>query len=299
MWRKEGEEKRDFTDLKWLEHQYYGLGRTIQDIADDQGVSMITIKRWLVKIKRPISRIDTSSYKTQLEAQEITCPNCGQKLYSRTKFCVKCGENLTKIQITPAITEGKGMEREPKVSLVSTEYKSLKTCPKCRQKLYLNAKFCVKCGENLIKPQSTPALSEEKGMEPELQIEEYQPFKPISEQLKERSTAKPHKSELEETHIPPMEKEEIEEKPISKAPGITPKEIHLPSPSLESTEIIVKESKIEKSLISPEETQPVSPISKKKKEKPKDVPLLCKFCGAELNKKARYCPQCGSLTKKK
>ncbi|MFW9823661.1 MAG: zinc ribbon domain-containing protein, partial [Candidatus Thorarchaeota archaeon] len=202
MWRKEGEEKRDFTDLKWLEHQYYGLGRTIQDIADDQGVSMITIKRWLVKIKRPISRIETSPYKTQLEAKEIICPNCGQKLYSRTKFCVKCGENLAEIQITPVITEGKGKESEIQVSLVRTEDKFLKTCPKCRQKLHLNAKFCVKCGENLLKPQSTLAISEGKGIEPEPQvppvkIEEYQPFKTISEQLKERSMAISQKIEHE------------------------------------------------------------------------------------------------------
>ena len=45
-------EKKDYMDLKWLEKQYYDLNKSIQDIADDQHVSMMTIKKWIDKINR-------------------------------------------------------------------------------------------------------------------------------------------------------------------------------------------------------------------------------------------------------
>jgi len=45
------EEKNDYMNLDWLKHQYYDLGRTIQDIANDQNVSMITISKWLEKLE--------------------------------------------------------------------------------------------------------------------------------------------------------------------------------------------------------------------------------------------------------
>ena len=44
------EEKKNYMNLKWLNHQYYELGRSLQDIANDQGVSMITIKKWVDKL---------------------------------------------------------------------------------------------------------------------------------------------------------------------------------------------------------------------------------------------------------
>ena len=40
-------------DLQWLKHQYYDLGRSIQDIADELDESMITIKKWLDEIDKP------------------------------------------------------------------------------------------------------------------------------------------------------------------------------------------------------------------------------------------------------
>jgi len=45
------EEKDDFKNLDWLKHQYYDLGKTIQVIANEQGVSMITIRKWLDKLE--------------------------------------------------------------------------------------------------------------------------------------------------------------------------------------------------------------------------------------------------------
>jgi len=46
------EVKKDYVNLKWLNHQYYELGRNLQDIASDQGVSMMTIKKWVNKFDR-------------------------------------------------------------------------------------------------------------------------------------------------------------------------------------------------------------------------------------------------------
>jgi len=49
----EAEEKKKgrYMDLTWLKHQYYNLGRSIQDIADDQHESMMTIKKWIDKLE--------------------------------------------------------------------------------------------------------------------------------------------------------------------------------------------------------------------------------------------------------
>ncbi|NHJ19436.1 MAG: hypothetical protein EAX91_00730 [Candidatus Lokiarchaeota archaeon] len=43
--------KYDFQDLSWLKNQYFNLGKTLQDIAEDQNASMMQIKIYLDKIK--------------------------------------------------------------------------------------------------------------------------------------------------------------------------------------------------------------------------------------------------------
>lgn len=48
---KKVEEKKDYMDLGWLNDQYYSLGRSIQDIANEQGVSLITIRKWIDKLE--------------------------------------------------------------------------------------------------------------------------------------------------------------------------------------------------------------------------------------------------------
>ena len=45
-------EKQDYTDLKWLEKQHFELNKSIQQIADEQNVSMITIRAWIDKIEK-------------------------------------------------------------------------------------------------------------------------------------------------------------------------------------------------------------------------------------------------------
>jgi hypothetical protein len=44
------EERHDYMNLAWLRDQHYELGRSIQDIASEQGVSEGTIEKWLYKL---------------------------------------------------------------------------------------------------------------------------------------------------------------------------------------------------------------------------------------------------------
>ena len=44
-------ERTDYMNLDWLKHQYFDLGKNLQDIAIDQKVSIIKIKRWVDKIE--------------------------------------------------------------------------------------------------------------------------------------------------------------------------------------------------------------------------------------------------------
>ena len=48
--RKRHEERQDYMNFDWLRHQYYELGRSLQDIATDQGVSIGMIRRWVYKL---------------------------------------------------------------------------------------------------------------------------------------------------------------------------------------------------------------------------------------------------------
>ena len=45
-------ENKVYTDLQWLEIQHYELKKSIQEIANEQNVSMITIKKYIEKIDR-------------------------------------------------------------------------------------------------------------------------------------------------------------------------------------------------------------------------------------------------------
>lgn len=43
--------KNGHMNLSWLKHQYYSLGRSIQDIADKLDVSMMSVRKWLDRIE--------------------------------------------------------------------------------------------------------------------------------------------------------------------------------------------------------------------------------------------------------
>jgi len=45
------EEKKDYTDLEWLRQQFHVLNRSIQEIANEQNTSIITIKKWVKKLE--------------------------------------------------------------------------------------------------------------------------------------------------------------------------------------------------------------------------------------------------------
>lgn len=59
LYRKHKEKKektkeiKEKFDLKWLRHQYYDLGRSIQEIAEELNESMITIRKLLENIDKP------------------------------------------------------------------------------------------------------------------------------------------------------------------------------------------------------------------------------------------------------
>ncbi len=49
--KKEGhEERHDYMNLEWLREQHYELGRSLQDIATEQGVFIGTINKWVYKL---------------------------------------------------------------------------------------------------------------------------------------------------------------------------------------------------------------------------------------------------------
>lgn len=56
------EEKKDYMNLKWLSHHYYELGMSLQDIANDQGVSMITVKIWVNKLDAALVDVGAKEY---------------------------------------------------------------------------------------------------------------------------------------------------------------------------------------------------------------------------------------------
>jgi hypothetical protein len=49
--RQKMEQKRDYMNVDWLKHQYHDLHRSIQEIADEQGISVMTMKYYLDKVE--------------------------------------------------------------------------------------------------------------------------------------------------------------------------------------------------------------------------------------------------------
>ena len=51
-------EKQDYMNLGWLRFQHYNLEKNIQEIADEQNVSMITVKKWVDKLENKQKRLE-------------------------------------------------------------------------------------------------------------------------------------------------------------------------------------------------------------------------------------------------
>ncbi|MFX0024419.1 MAG: hypothetical protein ACFE9S_19025, partial [Candidatus Hermodarchaeota archaeon] len=47
-------EKQDYKNFEWLKHQYFDLEKSLQEIAIEQHVSMITIQKWVEKLENKL-----------------------------------------------------------------------------------------------------------------------------------------------------------------------------------------------------------------------------------------------------
>ena len=61
--------KRKVVNLRWVELQYYTLGKSIQDIADELGLSMISVRKWFNKYS-DVSNQNLSNNLPQLKTNE-------------------------------------------------------------------------------------------------------------------------------------------------------------------------------------------------------------------------------------
>ena len=59
--QKRFEGMQDYMNPSWLKHQYYDLGLSLQDIAIEQHVSMMTIRKWVDKLGVVSEDLGTSS----------------------------------------------------------------------------------------------------------------------------------------------------------------------------------------------------------------------------------------------
>ena len=170
--------------LDWVKYQYYDLGRSIQDIADDLGESMIGIRKLLyrsgiISEKKEVESItDVPPLKTE-EIQLI--PPISDLIEDKetSKPILSVSDSKTdEIQTAPSTVEKK-------------VEKSFITCPNCRQKLPLGAKFCDICGQKVEVLKEIPLISDIE--EETLKIstaEEILPTTPVIEIKKEKSKKK-------------------------------------------------------------------------------------------------------------
>ncbi len=55
-------EKQDYMNSGWLRHQYYDLRKSIQEIATEQNVSMITIKKWVDELENTSKHLEEKEF---------------------------------------------------------------------------------------------------------------------------------------------------------------------------------------------------------------------------------------------
>ncbi|MBA7684150.1 hypothetical protein ES703_92540 [subsurface metagenome] len=356
--------------LNWLKHQYYDLGKTMQDIANDQNVSMMTIRKLLERIeaiseKEEVkSMIDVPTLKTE-EVQPI--PQVSdikeetpkiipiEEVKPRPPVLEKKVEEPKKssdVQFFPPISEllqgEKTSKPIPSVSELKTEdtqtassisekkvKKSFTTCPHCRQKLHLRAKFCFNCGQKVEVLKPIPSISEkiaEKSFRtcPHCRqklplgakfcvtcgqkVEVLKPIPPISA-IKGRNGQinlnwlKHQYYDLERSIQDIADDRNVNmitiRKLLDRIEAISKKkevESMTDVPPLTTEEVQtappVLDIKEEMPKITPvEEIQPIPPVYVKKEEKRKKEPRVCKFCGMRLPKNKAFCLQCGMIIK--
>ena len=161
--------------LNWLKHQYYDLGKTIQDIANDQNVSMMTIRKLLERIEAISEKEEVKSMidVPPLKTEEI-------QLIPPISDLIEEKETLKPIL---SVSDSKTDEIQTAPSTVEKKVeKSFITCPNCRQKLPLGAKFCDICGQKVEALKEIPLISDiEEELPKETPAEEVQSIPPVLE----------------------------------------------------------------------------------------------------------------------
>jgi len=301
------------------------------------------------------------------------CPKCGAKRSPGYNLCFTCGYKFfsesrqiptisdkkveepkkpSDVQLFPPISEllqgEKTLKPIPSVSELKTEEiqtapsiwkkkveKSFRTCPHCRQKLPLGAKFCVTCGQKVEVLKPIPPISEKKVEKSFItcphcrqklplgakfcvtcgqKVEALKPIPPISG-IKERNGQinlnwlKHQYYDLERSIQDIADDRNVSmikiRKLLDRIEAISEKkevESMTDVPPLTTEEVQpvppVSDIKEEMPKITPvEEIQPIPPVSDIKKEKRKKEPRACKFCGMRLPKNKAFCLQCGMIIK--
>jgi len=280
------------------------------------------------------------------------CPKCGAKRSPGYDLCSKCGYKFfSKSRQIPTISDKKVEQPKktskpiPSVSELKAEEiqtapsiwkkkveKSFRTCPHCRQKLPLGAKFCVTCGQKIEVLKPIPSISE-KMAEKSFRIcphcrqklplrakfcvncgQKVEVIKPISA-IKGRNGQinlnwlKHQYYDLERSiqDIADDRNESMitirklldrieaisEKKEVESMTDVLP----LTTEEVQTTPPVL-DIKEEMPKITPvEEVLPIPPVSDIKKEKRKKEPRACKFCGMRLPKNKAFCLQCGMIIK--
>ncbi|MFX1344293.1 MAG: zinc ribbon domain-containing protein [Promethearchaeota archaeon] len=145
-------------NLDWLKYQYYDLGRSMQDIADELGHSMMRIRKLL--------------YRSGI-VPEI------KEVESMTEVSPIKSEELQPIPPISELIEGEDTSKPiPSVSELKEEV--FNTCPHCNAKFPLGAKFCAVCGEKIevLRP-ITPIAELEEELTGEIVVEEAQQIQSV------------------------------------------------------------------------------------------------------------------------
>lgn len=172
------------TDLDWLKHQYYDLGRSIQDIADELGVSMIKIRKLLYRfgIIPEKEEVESITDVPLLTTEEVK----PSQLVSEIE-----GKEPSKPITSVSELKSEDIQTEPSASEKKVE-KTFITCPHCRQNLPLETKFCTNCGQKVevLKPIPPDSVIEEETLKIS-PVEEVLPTTQVIEIKKEKRKKKP------------------------------------------------------------------------------------------------------------
>lgn len=118
------------------------------------GVGMAAMNTMMPQVNEMIKGLhvdNTNSNNSQQQTtpQSISCPNCGNLLPAKAKFCLECGTKIEQMAENEMICPVCG-KKTPKGKFCIECGSSLKrSCPNCGSELNENAKFCPECGTKI------------------------------------------------------------------------------------------------------------------------------------------------------